>query len=64
MTDVPVWLQITAHVVAIIGVICGILFGSLVLWPSIRRQNELAKRFMAFLDKEGKAAVSKMLEDI
>ena len=64
MSDVPAWLQISAHVVAILAGTGGILFGLLVLWPSIRRSNRTADKISAVLDRAEKKGVERMLEDL
>jgi len=64
MSDVPAWLQISAHIVAILAGTGGILFGLFVLWPSIRRSNRTADKISAALDRAEKKGVEKMLEDL
>ena len=57
MTSVPVWLQVAAHVVAILAGVGGILFGLLVLWPSIRKQNR-------FLEAQAKKSVDDLIDSL
>lgn len=64
MTQVPVWLQIAAHVVAIIAGLGGIFFAVFVLWPSIRRSNRTADKVSQALDRVEKKSVDKILEDL
>lgn len=64
MNQVPAWLQIAAHAVAILAGSGGILFGLFVLWPSIRRSNSTAAKISAALDRAEKKGVEKLLEDL
>ena len=64
MTQVPVWLQIAAHVVAIIAGLGGIFFAVFVLWPSIRRSNRTADKVSQALDRAEKKGVDKILENL
>lgn len=58
------WLQIAAHVVAIIAGLGGIFFAVFVLWPSIRRSNRTADKVSQALDRVEKKSVDKILEDL
>lgn len=64
MTQVPVWLQVAAHVVAITAGLGGIFFAVFVLWPSIRRSNRTADKISDVLDRAEKKGVERMLEDL
>lgn len=64
MTNVPTWLQILAHVVAIIAGVGGIFFALLVLWPSIRQSNKTAKKISEALDRAEQKGVDKLLGDL
>ena len=57
MSSVPVWLQVAAHVVAILAGTGGILFGLLVLWPSIRKQNR-------FIEAQVKKGVDDLIDSL
>ena len=41
-----------------------ILFGLLVLWPSIRRQNKVAVEFLKFMEKADAKSVEKLIEKL
>lgn len=62
--QVPVWLQIFAHIVAIMAGIGGIFFALFVLWPSIRRSNKTADKISSALDRAEKKGLDKILEDL
>ena len=64
MTQVPVWLQVAAHVVAIVAGLGGIFFAVFVLWPSIRRSNRTADRISDALDRAEKNGVDRLLKDL
>ena len=64
MSQVPVWLQVSAHVVAIMAGLGGIFFAIFVLWPSIRRSNRTADKISDVLDRAEKKGVERMLEDL
>ncbi len=64
MTQVPVWLQIVAHAVAIVAGMGGIFFALFVLWPSIRRSNRTADKISQALDRAEKKGVDKLLENL
>ena len=64
MSQVPVWLQVSAHVVAIMAGLGGIFFAVFVLWPSIRRSNRTADKISDVLDRAEKKGVERMLEDL
>ncbi len=61
MTQVPAWLQITAHVVAILAGIGGAAFALGVLWPSIRQSNRASKKLCDAIDGMGKKGVDDLL---
>ena len=58
------WLQVSAHVVAIMAGLGGIFFAIFVLWPSIRRSNRTADKISDVLDRAEKKGVERMLEDL
>lgn len=64
MTSVPAWLQVTAHVVAIVAGLGGIFFALFVLWPSIRQSNRTSKKLCEAIDDVKKRGVDKLLEDL
>lgn len=64
MTQVPVWLQATACIVAIAAGTGSIFFGLFVLWPSIRQSNRAGKRLCEALDRMEKKGVEKLLNDL
>ncbi len=64
MTQVPVWLQIAAHAVAIVAGAGGIFFALFVLWPSIRQSNRTARRISEALDRAEKNGVEKLFEKL
>lgn len=60
----PVWLQIAAHVVAIIAGLGGIFFAVFVLWPSIRRSNRTADKVSQALDRAEKKGLDSFIEKL
>ena len=64
MTQVPVWLQIGAHVVAIVAGLGGIFFAIFVLWPSIRRSNRTADKISDVLDRAEKKSLDSLIDKL
>lgn len=62
--NVPAWIQIAAYVAGVLGFIEATLFGLLVLWPSIRKQNQLARRMESFFSKVEQRGVDKLIDSL
>jgi len=60
----PAWLQIAALSVGILGTFGGTWFALFVIWPSIRRQNELAVKMEAFFQKVEQRGIDKIIEGL
>ncbi len=61
MSHVPAWLQITAHVVAILAGVGGAAFALFVLWPSIRQSNRASRKLCEAIDKMEKKQIDDLL---
>lgn len=64
MTQVPVWLQVAAHVVAIFAGLGGIFFAVFVLWPSIRQSNRSGKKLCEALDRVEKKGLDSLIDKL
>ena len=64
MTQVPVWLQVAAHVVAISAGLGGIFFALFVLWPSIRKSNRAGEKLCEALDRVEKKGLDSLIDKL
>lgn len=64
MNAVPAWLQIAAYSAGILGTIGGAWFALGVIWPSIRKQNQLAVKMEAFFSKVEQRGVDKLIDSL
>ena len=64
MSQTLAWFQIVAYAFSIAWGTGAALFTVLVLWPSIRRQNQLAVKMEAFFQKVEQRGVDKIIDSL